>query len=132
MSPHPEGIDEVTISEIANPKDETCFSLLHNASTTHVVAFSEEPTQVADQAQVGSAQAQSKACEVGGSAQAQSGSARVRIEFVEVKEAQPKVRSDDPVPNDHVAITSSISSEAAGKGRAPANLNVKRARQGSK
>eukprot|EP00798_Chlamydomonas_sp_ICE-L_P011726 gene11726-36026_t len=70
---------------------------------------------------MGSAQAQSKHDEVGGSvSRPQSGSARVRIEFVEVKEAQPKVRSDDPVPNDHVAITSSISSEAAGKGRAPA------------
>eukprot|EP00798_Chlamydomonas_sp_ICE-L_P009226 gene9226-16371_t len=149
MSPHPEGVDEVTISgnyftEIANSKDETFFSLLNDASNTCGVASSGEPTQMADQARSGSAQAQSDAVDVeeaaqakSGSAQAQrdavqaaqaqSGSAQVQIELVEVKEAQgkaeevkeaqPKVRSDDPAANDHVSVNSSISSEAAGEGQ---------------
>eukprot|EP00798_Chlamydomonas_sp_ICE-L_P026764 gene26763-4341_t len=104
MAPHPEGVDEVTIrdksfQEITNSKDETCLSLLNNASTTCGVASSNEPRRVADQAQSGSDQAQSGLAQAqsglaqaqSGLAQAQSGSAQAQIELVEVKEAQGKV-----------------------------------------
>eukprot|EP00798_Chlamydomonas_sp_ICE-L_P026776 gene26776-4359_t len=111
MATHPEGIDEVKISdnsfrEIANLKDETCFSFPNSAS--HEFGSPEEPTQVGAQVQSGSAQVQS------GSAQVQSGSAQAHCELVEVKEAHsPSMEDSSLEASGHESIKSSIYSEPA-------------------